>query len=229
MRVLGIDTATAIACVGVVSDDATIERQRPMAGSHARTLLPLIDEVLAASGVSLESIGLLAVSIGPGSFTGLRIGLSVAKGLALACAKPIVGVPTLRAYAAALGRRPGPVWPVLDARKGELYAAGYRWRAGELEEVSAPAARSPRDLDGRIQAPCTLVGDGVDTYGERWRSMPDVALLRLAERPPSGAAVARLGAAQFALGGAVDAAALEPQYCRLAEAELHRGVVVSAQ
>lgn len=229
MRVLGIDTATAIACVAVVSDDAVIEQHQPMASSHARTLLPLIDEVLAAGSASLDVIDLLAVSIGPGSFTGLRIGLSIAKGLALAAAKPIVGVPTLRAYAAAVGERPGTVWPLLDARKGEVYAAGYRWRAGELEEVAVPAACPPGELDGRFQAPCTLAGDGVDAYAGRWASMPGISLLRLAERPPSGAAVARLGSAQFVETGGMDPAGLEPQYCRLSEAELHRGGAASVQ
>ena len=223
MQVLGIDTATALASVGVVTSGTVVELQQPMASSHARTLLPLIDDVLTSTGLRLEAIDLLAVSIGPGSFTGLRIGLAVAKGLALGAGKPVVGVPTLRAYALAVGARPGEVWTVLDARKGEVYAAGYRWRGDDLQEVVAPAAMSPAALDARLAAPCTVVGDGVDTYGERWASIPGLSLMRLAERPPSGAVVARLGATLVTGDGAVDLADLEPTYCRLSEAEIHRG------
>src|SRR5262245_52075822 len=107
-----------------------------MRGSHARTLLPLIDAALAAAGVGLRQLDLLAVSIGPGSFTGLRIGLSVAKGLALATGLPVVGVPTLEAYALHVGPRPGLICPVLDARKGEVYGAVFRWQGGESLCVS---------------------------------------------------------------------------------------------
>jgi tRNA threonylcarbamoyl adenosine modification protein YeaZ len=88
----------------------------------------LIDAVLAEADVRLADLARIAVSIGPGSFTGLRIGLSVAKGLALATGIPLVGVPTLEAYAHALGPAPDPIWPVLDARTGEIYAACFRWR-----------------------------------------------------------------------------------------------------
>lgn len=222
MRALGIDTATAIASVGLVTDDAALVQRRPMASSHARTLLPLIDEVLAGASASLASIDLLAVSIGPGSFTGLRIGLSVAKGLALAAGIPLVGVPTLEAYATALGRRAGAVWPVLDARKGEVYAAGYRWEEATLLEIAAPAALSPAALGALLRPPCTLVGDGVDAYADRWMGAPDIAGIRLADHPPDGAVVARLGTAVLHREGPADLGALEPRYCRRSEAELHR-------
>lgn len=222
MRALGIDTATAIASVGLVTDAAAVLRQQPMASSHARTLLPLIDEVLAAAGVALSDVDLLAVSIGPGSFTGLRIGLAMAKGLALASGIPVVGVPTLEAYAAALGPRDGEVWPVLDARKGEVYAAGYRWVDGELEEISAPAALAPAALAATLLPPCTLVGDGVDAYADLWSAIPKITGLRLADHPPDGTVVARRGIALLAGDGAADLSVLEPRYCRRSEAELHR-------
>lgn len=223
MRALGIDTATAIASVGLVTDNTALVQRRPMASSHARTLLPLIDEVLEQASTPLASIDLLAVSIGPGSFTGLRIGLAVAKGLALAAGLPLVGVPTLAAYATALGPRAGAVWPVLDARKGEVYAGGYRWRDEvTLDEITAPAALSPAALAALLQPPCTVVGDGVDAYGDQWGGSPGITAVRLADHPPDGAVVARLGAAVLQRDGAADLAALEPHYCRRSEAEMHR-------
>lgn len=229
MRALGVDTATGIASVGLVSDDIAISRRRPMAGSHARTLLPLIDEVLQAAGLELGALDLLAVSIGPGSFTGLRIGLAVVKGLALSTGAPLVGVPTLEAYARALGPRPGSVWPILDARKGEVYAAGYRWHDATLEEVAAPAALSPAALAALLRPPCTLVGDGVDAYAAHWSAIAGVSTVPLRACAPDGAVVAHLGTALLATAGAADLTDLEPRYCRRSEAELlHRGTPTAA-
>lgn len=225
MRALGIETATSIASVGIVVEGQVgAERALPMPGSHARTLLGLVDAALGAAGVGLRDLDLLAVSIGPGSFTGLRIGLSVAKGLALATGLPVVGVPTLEAYARAAGPRPGLLCPVLNARKGELYAAAFRWRGAVPECVVAPAALAPERFAVLLRTPCTLVGDGVDAYAELWRrELGEAAeLIPLAALPPSAAAVARLGAARAATLGADDLAALEPSYCRLSQAEAGR-------
>ena len=219
MLVLGIDTATAIASVGIASPAGpVVERTLGVKGNHARTTLPLIDEVLTAASMRLKDLRRIAVSIGPGSFTGLRIGLSVAKGLGMATGLPVVGVATLDAYARAAGQRQGTVIAVLDARKGEVYAAGYRWRDSELVRTFGPIAVIPALLIERLAAPCTLIGDGVDAYEALWRSVPAVVeALRLSERPPSGAAVAALGAR----GDAEPLELLEPIYCRAAEAEVH--------
>jgi tRNA threonylcarbamoyladenosine biosynthesis protein TsaB len=224
VRVLGLDTATAIASVGLVSDSATLlERHRPVESSHASSILPLVDELLRAAELRLLDLDLLAVSIGPGSFTGLRIGLATIKGLALSCGLPVVGVPTLQAYAAALGPRSGTVWPVLDARKGEVYAAGYRWHGDALEEVAPPAAMSPANLARLVSSPCTLVGDGVDAYGDVWPIEERIARVGLASCAPNGAVVARLGAALEPLA----LSDLEPCYYRQSEAEVARRQAVA--
>lgn len=228
VRALGIETATSIASVGIVGADHVLAAQSlPQGGSHARTLLPLIDATLAAAGIGLRQLDLIAVSIGPGSFTGLRIGLSVAKGLAMATGLPVVGVPTLEAYAHSAAPRPGLVCPVLDARKGEVYAAAFRWPdaapgSAQPECVAAPAAVAPQRFAASIELPCTLIGDGVDAYAAMWRRElgEGAELVPYAALPPSGAVVARLGLARAAAFGADDAADLEPRYCRLSEAEL---------
>lgn len=226
MRVLGLDTATAIASVGLASDSALIiERHRPVGSSHARCILALVDELLRAAELRLADLDRLAVSLGPGSFTGLRIGLATIKGLALGCGLPVVGVPTLWAYAAALGPRPGTVWPVLDARKGEVYAAAYRWIGDDLEELAPPAAMAPASLAALLTPPCTLVGDGVEAYGEVWPSDDRIDRLALASCAPNGAVVARLGMAMSPLA----LRDLEPRYCRPSEAEVRlRQVVATA-
>lgn len=223
VRALGIETATSIASVGIVAGDHVVsECASPNRSSHARTLLPLIETALAAAGIELRDLDLLAVSIGPGSFTGLRIGLSVAKGLALAAELPVIGVPTLDAYAYVAGPRPGLLCPVLDARKGEVYASAFRWQTPELECVVAPAAVAPERFAAALRGPCTLIGDGVDAYGELWRRVlgEAVQLIPFAQLPPSGAVVARLGIARAAAHGTDDISGLEPSYCRPSEAEV---------
>lgn len=225
MRALGIETATSIASVGVVADDRILAAcALPMRGSHARTLVPLIDAALATAGIALGELDLLAVSIGPGSFTGLRIGLSVTKGLALATGLPAIGVPTLDAYAHTAGPRPGILCPVLDARKGEVYAAAFRWPGADPECIVAATAMAPERLAALVPTPCTLVGDGVDAYADLWQRAfgTSVELIPLSALPPSGAAVARLGLARLLTVGADDLALLEPRYCRRSEAELTR-------
>jgi tRNA threonylcarbamoyladenosine biosynthesis protein TsaB len=222
VRALGIETATPIASAAVVDGDGILaERTLRAPGSHAQTLLQLADDVLSAAAVPLDSLDLLAVSIGPGSFTGLRIGLSVAKGLALARGLAVVGVPTLEAYARAAGRRPGAICPVLDARKGEVYAAAFGWHGDALLQRAAPRATAPEQFAETLSGPCTLLGDGVDAYFDRWRAaLGDRAtLIRFADLAPSAVIVARLGIARAAAVGGDDLADLEPEYCRVSEAE----------
>ena len=222
VRAIGIETATSIASVGIVETDHVLAAQSlPKGGNHARALLPLIDSALHAAGIGLRDLDLVAVSIGPGSFTGLRIALSAAKGLALATGLPIVGVPTLEAYAATAGPRPGLVCPVLDARKGEIYAAAYQWEGADLRCVRPPVAIDPARFAASIDTPCTLIGDGVDAYGELWRlRLSDADLVPFSTLAPSGAVVARLGVARADASGTDDLADLEPFYCRVSEAEL---------
>jgi tRNA threonylcarbamoyladenosine biosynthesis protein TsaB len=126
VRVLGIETATWTASVAIIDEAVTLTEQTlQQSASHGTALFPLVADALRAAETTLEAIDLLAVSIGPGSFTGLRIGLSMAKGLAMAADIPIVGVPTLEGLAVAAPLRSHPLWTVLDARKGEVYAAGF--------------------------------------------------------------------------------------------------------
>lgn len=226
MRVLGIDTATWTASVGVTDGaDTLAERSQPIdGGSHATTLLPMIDAVLDTAGLALSDLELLAVSVGPGSFTGLRIGLSVVKGFSLAAGLPIVGVPTLEAFARAAGKRAGLVCPVLDARKKEVYAAAFEWKGDALERVYEEAVLSPQRFAARLSAPCTLIGDAVDAYESTWRShlAHRAVLVPFADCSPRGGSVAALGAHLFDSRGADDPARLVPIYLRKSEAELHR-------
>jgi tRNA threonylcarbamoyladenosine biosynthesis protein TsaB len=224
VRVLGIDTASRVASVGVCETGvALVSRALPASSSHASSVLPGIDEVLRSVGLSTADLDLLAVTVGPGSFTGLRVGLSTAKGLALATGLPLVGVPTLVAYARAAGARPGWVWPVLDARKGEVYAGAFRWHGDAMTCEQPAAVLTPGALAERVQTPATLLGDGVDAYGDFWRGRfgSGAEYIGCASLPPTGAVVACLGA-ELARSGAGDVHGLAPVYCRAPEAVTRR-------
>ena len=226
MWILGLDTSTWTASIGIARDGEPVAARCLRAeSSHALTLLPLIEETLAAAGIDVGELDAIAVANGPGSFTGLRVGLSTAKGLAYAVGARLVAVPSLEAMARAVGPRPTSVCPVLDARKGEVYAALFRWRAGGLERLGAEQTLSPRALVDAIDAPCTFVGEGVDVYGdllcevlgERALLLPSSAL------PPLGGTVARMGWERLQAGEEAPLAALEPLYVRPSEAECKWG------
>ncbi len=126
MRILAFETATGACTVAVTSGDAVLAQltlQVPRA--HSTRLMPLIAQAMSDSGLNKADLDLIAVGTGPGSFTGLRIGLSTAKGLAYALRKPCIGVPTLKSMAYGTGAQIGLVVPMLDAKRGDVYGAAY--------------------------------------------------------------------------------------------------------
>ena len=197
-------------------------------GGHGGRLPGALSDLLAAAGRKLVEVEGYAIGLGPGSFTGLRIGLATWKGLAYACRRPIAGASSLAALAlaAAPGAEEGALLvPLLDARKGEVYAGFYRVR-GEAAVLAAPeAALAPAALAlrlvelGRAGERPVALGEGLLAYAEALAAVP-----RLAVEPaaPSALAVARLCAPELA-GAAHDRQrlyALEPHYLRASEAEV---------
>ena len=139
----------------------------PTTQSHGSVLPGLVRDALDGAGVDWDGLDGLAVSIGPGSFTGLRIGLSLAKGIAFAGALPIAAVPTLEALAWAADAAPGDVvWAVLDARMREVYAASFERTATGLVRRTADEALPPAALAPRLDASAIVVGDAVAAYPE---------------------------------------------------------------
>jgi tRNA threonylcarbamoyladenosine biosynthesis protein TsaB len=222
VRVLGLDTATRRASVGLLVDGAIAAEGAREDGRHATSLLPLIDEVLRAAGCAVGDLDGIAVSAGPGSFTGLRIGLSVAKGLAWAAQVPLVGVSTLEALVRTLEPRRGTVHTLLDARKGEIYAACFESGPSGWERRMADAVTTPEALLPALKAPCTILGDAVLAYGAWFSSRLGNALTVLpwAAYAPRGASVAELGAARLRNGAVTPLRDLEPYYARLPDAQL---------
>lgn len=198
------------------------EGAQPAAHSHVASLPALIARVLAQAGLRISDVEALGVSIGPGSFTGLRIGLGLAKGIAFAGGVPVAAVSTLEALAAAADATPGQVvYAALDARKREVYAAAFRVAPdGALERLGPDRVLAPAALAGELPAGTVLVGDAGEAYPDAW---PAHTIRRpFATHHPRGGIVARLAAARLAAGEAADPGALEPVYVRAPEAELAR-------
>lgn len=220
--VLGIDTATWTAAAGVVRDGEVLaEGVYREERSHTRSLTQLVERVLADAGLAITDVEGLAVSIGPGSFTGLRVGLALAKGIAFAGGVPIAAVPTLEALAWAAGAAPGEtVCAALDARKQEVYAALFTMTAEGPRRETPDEALRPAALAARLPQGCILVGDAGDVYGVVLGA--HTILRPFATYHPRGGVVARLGWQRLRAGAAETIGPLEPVYVRPPDAELPR-------
>jgi tRNA threonylcarbamoyladenosine biosynthesis protein TsaB len=222
MRVLAVETSTLAGGVAVVEGERLVaEYLLDVSVTHSERLLSAIDRVLADAGWRPRDLQGLAVAIGPGSFTGLRVGISTVKGLALALGVPVAAVPTLDGMAAAMPWVALPICPVLRARRNEVYAAFYRWDGEGPRRESEYLALPPDELSARLAGPTLLIGDGADAV-----QSPHARRAPPPRRVPSPACVAVLGRARLALGEMVSATGLMPLYLRPSEAELRRRVSV---
>lgn len=232
MRVLGVDTSTALLSAAVL-DGGTLAAERtresvrprdrrPGRSNHAEGLLPLIEEVLDGAAVAFSSLSLLGVAVGPGSFTGLRIGISTAKGLAYGSDIPVVGVRTLEASAFRVPAEDGAafVCPMMDARKGEVYAALYRRTAAAFECLIEDTLSAPEALVRRVEAvaagSCLYLGSGAQAYADVITGC-GVGRARVndgAAYPSSAVAVARIAEARYRAAPEIAAAPLAPHYIR---------------
>jgi tRNA threonylcarbamoyladenosine biosynthesis protein TsaB len=219
LLLLAVETATAAPSVALWRGDALLaERAADPGRATAEALLPAVDALLAEAGLALAAVEGFAVSIGPGSFTGLRIGVATVKGLAFGTGRRAVAVSTLAALAAH-ARGPGPVASVLDARRGEIYAAGF---AAGRAAPWLPAAVIPiAALGSRLPTGCRVVGDAVALCAEAL-SGSDVVLLPPPYPETTARHVAALAARAWPRGEAVAAGDLAPRYLRRAEAEVKR-------
>jgi tRNA threonylcarbamoyladenosine biosynthesis protein TsaB len=224
MRVLAVETSSLAGGVALLDDERLIaEYVLDVSVTHSERLMAAVDQVLGDARWTPRMLDALAVAVGPGSFTGLRIAVGTVKGLALALGVPIAAVPTLDAMAAALPWVALPVCPVLDARKGEVYASLYRWDGEGMRREWDYLALAPDALAARLREPVILLGDGAAAV----RS-PHARAVPSPRRVPSPACVGALGLHRLRRGDTVAAAALEPIYLRPSEAELKRRVLAGA-
>ena len=208
MKIMALDASTQVASVALMEEDVLVQEASLNVGlTHSETLMRLAEQALSESGWGPEQIDAFAAVTGPGSFTGLRIGVAAVKGLAQATGKPAVGVGTLETLAAGLPGFAG----------GQVYAGVYRWQGPALLEVRAPEALPLEELLGQLgEGPLALLGDGVAAHEDRLREAlgdrayftpPHVRLQR-------ASAAAYLAMQRLRAGQPLPPAALMPRYYR---------------
>jgi len=224
--VLGIDTGGPRADLALVAGGRVLAEGSYSAASHGAELPAAAAQVLARAGLSLRQLKAVAVGIGPGSFTGLRVGLSYAKGLKLAVGCALLGIPSLDTLAltalAEISVTPAGrlICPVLDARKGEVYAALYRTSEDGLEKLSDDLVVALENLVPHLGTDVVLVGDAKaeEACASVLRAGGRATCLEMTGLHLRGRVVAALGAARLVAGETDNAFVLEPLYVRSAEA-----------
>jgi len=223
MYILGIETSTKTGSVAIVCEDGVIvQYSLNIEVTHSERLMATVDRVLKDTGFTMADMDGTAVAIGPGSFTGLRIGLAAVKGLALVTGKPVAAVPTLKALAWNLPYAAYPICPMLDARKNEVYAATYAFEGSALVHDMAEAVISLSRLSERISEKTLFTGEAshlfrkdiLEIFGDRALFAPVSAIL------PSAASVGEIGLDMIKRGKCTDPDNLTPMYIRRPEAEV---------
>ncbi len=233
MKILGIDSSGMVASAAIVEDDVTIaEYSVNYKKTHSETLLPMVDAIVSMTETDLATLDAIAVAAGPGSFTGLRIGMATVKGLALALDVPVVPVPTCDALAFGLYKTPDLLCPIMDARRNQVYTAIYDFsgesstRGGlvcHMEQSAMDVADLAAVLNERGEA-VTFTGDGCPVFREKLSELLTVpATFAPAHvNRQRAAAVATLGMYDFASGKALSGDDVKPIYLRKSQAERER-------
>lgn len=238
MLILAVDSATPVAGVALLNEDKLIREDFVnYKKTHSETLMPMIDKVLRDCGCSMQDVSALAVTTGPGSFTGLRIGLAAIKGLSLASGKPVIGISTLDTIAHNIISSEALVCPLLDARKQEVYTAIYDVSGLIPTRLTEEVACSPQEFADMARTAASqygkdrfiLLGDGFYPYqdffreemGDKLQFVPHHLML------PRAAALGSLAIEKYRRQEFEDAFKLCPRYIRLSEAEyrLSRGEI----
>lgn len=227
MRILGIESSSLVASVAVVTDGVlTAEYTINYKKTHSQTLLPMLDEIGKLLELDLDTVDGIAVSAGPGSFTGLRIGSATAKGLGLALKKPLIHIPTVDALAYNLWGTGALVCPIMDARRNQVYTGLYHVEE-QLEVVKEQCAMDMHQLIGELNdrgEKVIFLGDGVPVYQKQIETEMTVsyAFAPAQSNRQRAASVAALGMIYMREGKTEAAADHKPEYLRKPQAERER-------
>ncbi len=242
MYILAIETTGSQLSVAVIDENKNVTVKTAQAGfNHLTNLIPLIDEISKEIGIEPKDYSAIAVSKGPGSFTGIRIGVTTARALAQVLEKKAIGVPTLESF---LYHEPeffGVVCPIFDARRNQVYAGAFRWREGVISStVSEPAEKFDTLCKGAAYnledfllkldeamsfaglKEIMLYGDGIYSYLEKvetWAKEKGYIIRRNGQEVQNAGSVARLALDMFLRGQTLEYGELQPDYMRQPEAE----------
>lgn len=225
MKILALDSSGLVASVAIVEDDNLLgEYTMNYKKTHSQTLLPMLDEVAKMIELDMNSLDAIAVSKGPGSFTGLRIGSATAKGLGLALNKPIVSVPTIDAMAFNMWGAKDLVCPIMDARRQQTYTGLFEFEDGKMNTIIEQSVLMIEEIIEKINEigkKVIFLGDGVDVFKdyikENIKVPYEYALANNNKQRASSVAV--LGEIMFKEGKDELASEHKPDYLRLSQAE----------
>ena len=228
MKILALDSSGLVASVAVTEDDNLLgEYTINYKKTHSQTLLPMLDEVAKMIELDLKTVDAIAVSAGPGSFTGLRIGSATAKGLALALDKKIVSVPTVDALAYNIWNCTDVICPLMDARRQQTYTGLYTFEDGRMQTLLPQCVVQIEEIINKVNdmgKPVVFLGDGVpvvaDFIAQHCKVPYQYAPAHCNKQ--RAASVAALGAILYGEGKAEPAAEHKPDYLRLSQAERER-------
>lgn len=228
MKILALDSSGLVASAAVIEDDTLLaEYTICYKKTHSQTLLPMLEEIRKNIELDMNSIDAIAVSAGPGSFTGLRIGSATAKGLGLALDKPLIAVPTLEAMACNLYDTPGLICPIMDARRRQVYTGIYRFADHQLQVVRDQEAKGIDELIDELNAlgeEAVFLGDGVPVFADRIGGKITVpfSFAPVHLNKQKAGAVAALASVYYKAGKIQTAAQHRPEYLRVSQAERER-------
>ncbi len=225
MKILAIDSSSLVATVAILDEEKilaeyTINHKK----THSQTLLPMLGEIVKMIELDMNEIDAIAISGGPGSFTGLRIGSATAKGLGLALDKPLIHVPTLDAMAYNFYNTDGIICPIMDARRNQVYTGLYEFANGEFKKILEQTPMAIDELIDKLNSinrKVTFLGDGVPVFREIVEEKAifevDFAPAHLSRQRASS--VGALGMAYYEKDNTQTAADHAPEYLRLSQAE----------
>lgn len=222
LKILAVDTATEACSAALLVGDKLFSRWEEAPRDHTRKILPMVQAVLDESGLSLDQLDAIAFGRGPGSFTGVRIGISVAQGLAFGVGVPLIGISTLAAMAQGVYRLEGAdsVLSAIDARMNEVYFGRYELQAGCMQLVGEEVVRDPAQLvseltgEGALPGRWLAVGTGFETYGEQLNGLTEELVISQQVRFPAALDMLPLARAAWLAGEAVPVEQASPVYLR---------------
>jgi tRNA threonylcarbamoyladenosine biosynthesis protein TsaB len=225
MLILGIGSSTAQVGCALGGHEGVLASAHSARGKrHAENLAPAIEFICEQAQVELSEIGLVAVDVGPGLFTGLRVGVSTAKAIAFALRVPMIGVSSLDLLAFPFRFTNRRIVAVIDARRGEVYHASYRQVPGGVQRLSEYAVGSPADLASELFATgdeVLLVGDGAHRYTEAFEDLARCELVDLGSSHPSAASLVQLAHARALREEFAQVDSIAPIYLRRPDAEIN--------
>jgi len=224
--ILAVETSSRTGSVAAGRGGTILGELEFTAGArHGVELIPAVDRLVREANLKPDQFEIICVSAGPGSFTGLRVGFTFARSLAQISGAKLVQVPSTEVIVAnlhdQLAAEPGPVFvaPIMDAKRGQVYTAGFRWHAGGLEKVLNETAITPAQLLGQLGRPAWITGEGIDYHRQAFANHPDVVLTDQTLWRPRAKNVLTLGLEKAHRNEFTELNHLLPTYVRLPEAE----------